>query len=274
MPTQTSKTSNVYFPDGCLVEVDTGSGYFDLGATNSAVTNTLTWTENRVSTANAGDLAIQIRDMKMEGGFTLINIDPEGVEKLGGGLFDRVTTTGSVDPEDQVQDDPAVETVYDLVLLDSSGNNLRTSTKPTITSVTGATSGALVEGTDYEIGANAASVSGWSILYFTGAITGSEDVTIVYPSQTVITSEIMYMGSSTTTLTAYSMRLTHTDDNSLIRRLELFSVDTGSGGIQFNFKGANEDGVEEMPITYVAKIDSTLTDGRQLAAWTIDNGAS
>jgi hypothetical protein len=122
-------------------------------------------------------------------------------------------------------------------------------------------------------------VSGYSIRYENGAITGSENVTIVYPSQSVITQEIIYMGSTTELLTAYAMRLTHTDDNSKIRRLELFSVDTGSGGIQFNFKGANEDGIEEMPISYVAKVSSTavdgstLADGRQLAAWTIDDGA-
>jgi hypothetical protein len=55
--------------------------------------------------------------------------------------------------------------------------------------------------------------------------------------------------------------------------LELFSVDTGSGGIQFNFKGANADGTEEMPISYMAKIDTSRTNGRQLAAWTIETGA-
>lgn len=273
MPTQTTKTQNVYFPDGCLVEVDDGTGYFDLGATNSAVTNSLEWTENRVSTANAGDLQIQVRQMTMSGSFTLINLDPEGVEKLGGGLFTLETTTGSVTPEDQVQDDPQTGVLVDLVMLDSSGNNLRTSSSPSLTSVTGASSGALSVGTDYEVIENSASVSGWSIFYESGSITGSEDVTIDYASNTVITQEIIYMGSSTELLTAYSMRLTHTDDNGKIRRLELFSVDTGSGGIQFNFKGANEDGVEEMPISYVAKIDNTLTDGRQLAAWTIDDGA-
>jgi len=269
----------VYFPDGCEVEVDTGSGYFDLGATNSSVTNTLEWTENRVDSANAGPLRVQVRDMKMTGAFVLINLDPEGVEKLGGGMFTRETTSGSVTPEDQVQSDPADEVLVDLVLLDSSGNNLRPSASPTITSVTAASSGVLTVNTDYDVVPNSSSASGYSIRYESGAVSGSEDVTIVYPSQNCLSQTIVYMGSTTELLTAYAMRLTHTDDNGKIRRLELFSVDTGSGGIQFNFKGSNEDGVEEMPISYIAKVSSSavngsaLTDGRQLAAWTIDDGA-
>lgn len=279
MPIQTTKTSNVYYPDGCEVEVDTGSGYFDLGATNSAVTNTLEWTENRVDSANAGPLRVQVRDMKMTGSFTLINLDPEGVEKMGGGIFTKVDTSGSVAPEDQVQASPADEVLNNLIMLDSSGNNLRPAAAPSVTSVTGGTSGALTVNTDYDIIVNSASPSGYSIRYESGAVTGSEDVTIVYPSQSMVSQSTVYMGSTTETLTAYAMRLTHTDDNGKIRRLELFSVDTGSGGIQFNFKGSNEDGVEEMPISYIAKVSSsavdgsTLADGRQLAAWTIDAGA-
>jgi hypothetical protein len=273
MPAQTTKTSNVFFPDGCLVEVDDGDGYFDLGAINSAVTNTLEWTENRIESANAGTLQVQIRNMQMTGGFTLINLDPEGVEKLGGGMFERVETTGAVTPENQTQTSPQVLVLNHLILLDDEGNNLRPEAAPTVTSVTGGTAGALTVNTDYDIIADNTSPSGYSIRYESGAINGSENVVIIYPSQTMLTSQVMYVGKSTDNLTAYSMRFTHTDDNSKIRRLELFSVDTGSGGIQFNFKGANEDGVEEMPITYIAKLDTSLTSGRQLAAWTIETGA-
>jgi hypothetical protein len=74
-------------------------------------------------------------------------------------------------------------------------------------------------------------------------------------------------------MAAYKMKFTHTDSASKTRVLELFSVESGSGAFQFNFKGAAEDGVEEMPLTYSAKIDTSLTDGRQLFAWSIDTGA-
>jgi len=273
MPTQTTVKSFIAIPDGCKVQVDDGSGYADLGAVNSAVNNTLEYDVNKVDSANAGVVINSIRNMRVTGSFDLINLDPELVESLGGGIFERVATTGAVDPEDQVQTAPQVATAYDLILLDSSSNNLKPSSTVAITSVTGSVAGALVADTDYVVSVNANSVSGYSITYVSGAISGSENVTIVYPSQTMTTSQVMYMGTSTTSLTTYAIKFTHTDDNALVRELELFSATTSSGGFMFNFKGANEDGIETMTVQYEATIDSTLTDGRQLAAWTYDTGA-
>ena len=70
------------------------------------------------------------------------------------------------------------------------------------------------------------------------------------------------------------MQITHTDDNGKIRRLSLPSVNPSTGGFQFNFKGANEDGVEEMPLTFTAKLDTSLVSGRQLMEWVIEDGAA
>lgn len=279
MPVQTTKTQNVYYPDGCKVEVDTGSGYFDLGATNSSVTNTLSWQENRVETANAGPLSVQIRQMQMEGSFTLVNLDPEGVEKLGGGMFTRVATSGT----ESSLDNQAIAAGWTdmgrnaMLFIDSvDATAYQASAAPTITSVTGATAGVLAADDDYFVIADTSASSGYSIQLNTNGTAGlvtTEIVTIVYTSVSAVSSEVVYMGKSTDILSAYSMRLTHTDDNSKVRRLELFSVDTGAGGIAFNFKGSNEDGIEEMPISYIAKLDSSRTSGQQLAAWTIDTDA-
>jgi hypothetical protein len=275
MPFQTTKTANVVFKDSAKVEVDPqdGSGYFDLGSITGDITNTLEWEENRVDSANAGPYKIQIRNQRMNGSFTLDNLDPEGIEKIGAGIFERASVSGAVDPADQVQTTPSVESVVELLLIDSTGNNLRPAAKPTITSVTGATTGALVEGTDYELAADESSASGWSIVYLTGSITGTEDVTIVYPSQSVVSSQTIYMGESTVQLSAYKMRFTHTDDNSKIRRLELFSTDPTSGGFNFNFGDPASDGVENMVVNFTAKADTALVSGRQLAAWTFETGA-
>jgi hypothetical protein len=59
-----------------------------------------------------------------------------------------------------------------------------------------------------------------------------------------------------------------------VRQLELFSVYTKSGGIQFNFKPVSDEGIEEMPITFNAKLDTTRTDGEQLMEWTVNTGAA
>ena len=274
MPAQTTLVDYIAIPDGCAVEVDAdGGGYDDLGATSGDVTATLEYDVNKVESANAGVVKNSIRNMRITGAFELMNLNPELVEKLGGGMFTRTSATGSVDPDDQVMTTPAVSTLYDLQLISSAGVNLRPASAPTITSVTASSSGVLADGTGYEVVADPSSVSGYSIIFITGAITGSENVTIVYPSQAVNSSQTLAMGKTTDVLTSYKMRLTHTDDNSKIRRLELFSVNSQSGGFQFNFKGATSDGAETMPVTFEATLDTSLTNGAQLAEWTYEAGA-
>jgi len=273
MPVQTTVKDFIAIPDGCKVEVNTGSGYTDLGATTGDVTNTLEYDVNKVESANAGTVKVSMRNQRITGGLELMNLNPELVELLGGGMFTRTIVTGAVTPEVQVQTSPAAEVLVEIVMLDSSGNNLRPTAAPAITTVTGGSSGVLTVNVDYDVVADDGSVSGYSIRYESGAITGTEDVTIVYPSQTMNTTQTLKMGKTTDTLTAYAMKFTHTDDNSKIRSLELFSVDTQSGGIQFNFKGATSDGAEVMPITYEAKLDTTRSSGDQLAQWVYETGA-
>ena len=294
MPVQTTKTSNIYFPDGCVVAVkaDGEASYTDVGAINSAVTATLNWTENQIETANSGKTQKQIKEMVIEGGFTLINLEPEGVERMGGGVFTKVESAGSevsaADITDQVIPVNWEDNVkYELEMYDSSaGVSLNMSTKPTLSAVTldpGTADEVLAEigadaAGDYMIVADPGTYSGWSIIFNSlGMGTGTpktKTIQIEYGDNTPVESTTIYAGSSTATLTAYAMQITHTDSNDKIRRLELYSVDANSGGFQFNFKGANEDGLEEMPLTYTARIDTSLTDGRQLFAWTIENGAA
>ena len=287
MPVQTTHTEYMYFPDGAKVEIMAAGdvSYTDLGAINSAVTATLNWTENQIETANAGKTIKQIKEMQIEGGFTLINLNPLGVEKLGGGLFTKVDTAGTATtdiPNQVIAANWNDNVKYELIMLTSSSDStkLRTTAKPTLTSVTlDATSPeTLTENNDYVIVADTGSYSGWSIQFISANMsTGTpkaNTITIDYGSNTPVAKTTLYAGSSTELLTAYAMKITHTDDNSLTRTLELYSVDPNSGGFQFNFKGANEDGLEEMPLTYIAKIDSSKTSGRQLMAFSVDNGAA
>ena len=260
MPTQTTKTSNIYFPDGAVVAIKASgeATYTDVGAINSAVTATLNWTENRIETANAGKTAKQIKEMQIEGGFTLINLEPEGIERMGGGVFTRVESAGTevvaADITDQVIPINWDDNVkYELTMYDSSaGVSMKMSTKPTLSGVTldpGTANEVLAEigadaAGDYMIVADPGTYSGWSIIFNSlGMTTGTpktKTILIEYGANTPVASETIYAGASTATLTAYAMQITHTDDNDRIRRLELFSVDANSGGFQFNFKGANE----------------------------------
>jgi len=272
MPVQTNKKANVYFPDGAKVQVKTAQDteWFDVGAINSAVTATLNWTESTVETANAGQLDTKVSKMEIAGGFTLINLDPEGVQKLGGGVFTVETTTGTAisTPANQVLANPNKGLAYPLTLADSNGKEYKFSTTPVITSVT-AGSTALTVDEDYTVVAQ----NGGYAIVFTAAHT-TADVTIVYGSNTPIARTVMYSGSSTIVLAPYAMKIVHTDDNGKERSLELFAVYSNSGGFQFNFKGANEDGVEEMPLTFTARLDTSLVNGKQLMAWGVDYNAA
>lgn len=292
MPIQSNKL-NVFFPDGALVGVKAfgDSSFTDVGAINSAVTATLNWTENQIETANAGKTAKQIKEMTIEGGFTLINLEPDAVEKMGGGLFTKTTTAGTAVTTIPNQVIPAGwndNIKYELVMLTSSSDStkLKMATKPVFTSITldvGGSPEVLAEvgagaGGDYMIVADNASSSGWSILFNSAGMSSgtpkTKAITIVYGTNTPVATTTLHAGASTAILRSYAMQITHTDDAGKIRRLELYSVDPNSGGFQFNFKGANEEGLEEMPLTFMAKLDTSKTSGRQLMAWTIETGAA
>jgi len=285
MPVQTTKTSNIYFPDGAKVEILPAGevSWFDVGAINSAVTATLNWTENQVETANAGKTIKQIKEMTIEGGFTLINLDLDGIQKMGGGLFTKsVTLAAAVTtvPDQVIPVGWDDKIVYPLEILTSSTNNqkLKVAT-PVITSVkvNRTVPETLVLNTNYFLVKDSSSYSGWSITFLSSAMAADAKdfaITVDYGTNTPVASTTIYAGTSTALLSAYAMRITHTDDNAKRRMLELFSVDSNSGGFNFSFKGANEDGLEEMPLTFMAKVDSSKTDGRQLMAFTVDEGAA
>lgn len=272
MPVQTTKTGYVAFPDGGKVSVkESGGTWFDIGAINSPINFTLNYTENEVVTANAGKLAKQISDMLIEGSLTLINLEPEAIEKMGAGMFERVATAGTTvadaDITDQVIDGYTAGVPVPLnPVITASGHSFRFSTTPVLTSVSGDVTGALTEGTHYLLVKDSTSSSGWSILFQTVGTT--EEITVDFGDNDPLASETIYAGTSTLVLTAYALKVEHTDSDAEVdRSFEIYSAEPTSGGFQFNFKGANEDGVEEMPLTFQGKLDTSLTDGRQLFAY-------
>ena len=287
MPVQTTK-KNFLFPDGCQVLVkETGAGsYTDIGAINSSVTSSLTFDENQIETANCGTTEKQINNMKIEGGFTLINWDLDAIEKLSGGVVSRVVTAAAA-TTDIPDQDIAVgwddNILYDLVAYTSSSDSteLHLSAKPTLTSVTldpDGTPEVLVEDTEYYIVANPNSTSGYSIGFISANMsTGSPKtykITVDYGSNTPVASETLNAGASTVILNPVALRFKHTDENGLIRQMDLHSVDPNSGFLQINFKGANEDGLEEIPLTFQARLDPNLTSGQQLFSFLLETGAN
>lgn len=175
---QTSKTDYITFPAGARVEIKrpTDSDYFDVGAILNSVNATLNWTESFSEGGTPGITVRKIKDMTIDGSFTLVNLDPNSIHRMSGGIFERTSTTRS---------------------------------------------------------------------------------------------EALYAGQTLFTLTAFAMRITQDLETDGIRQLELLSVNPTSGGFQFNFKGANEEGLDEINLTYTGQINTIGESGRQALAWTI-----
>jgi hypothetical protein len=291
MPVQTT-SGTIYFPDGCKVSVDmnrTGS-YVDIGATLGTAKAALQWKENQVQTANFGKTQMQIKDMTIDGGFTLVNLVASAIASIGGGMFTTATTAGTAVttiPTITIPANWSDNTKYQLTFKTSSTDAtiLKLPTKPVITSVqldpTG-TPETLTEigagtGGDYMIIQDGEAPSGWSIAFnSTGMVKGSPktfSILITPGTNTPTARTTIYAGSSTVILNPFAIKFEHTDSNSKTRTVVIPAANPKSGGFNFNFKGADEDGIEQMDITFTGIIDTTQVDGRQLISWGIDTGA-
>jgi hypothetical protein len=274
MPTQTTKKGYLSYPDGGKVSVKkTAAGpWLDVGAIIGSLNFTLNYTENQTQLANAGKTDRQIRDMVIAGGFTLVNTDPEVLEYLSGGMFTIDTQTGSLvsSIEDQViaDGDAVNKQPVPLHLVETGANPLKLSAEPTITSVTGSVDSALAENDDYTIIKDLNSSSGYSIVFNTAGTTLStmaQDFTIVYASATPIAGDTLHAGTSTLIQNAYGLKIEHRNSDAVIdNSFEVYAANTDSGGFVFGYKGADEDGLNEMPISFTGDLDTTRADGKQL----------
>jgi hypothetical protein len=286
MPAQTTHKEFVSWPDGCKLSVDAGSGYNDLGSVNGSVEAVLEWKENRKMSANAGAYKTQIKDMTINGKFTWTNLNPDRLTDLGGGMFKKSSTTGAPVATIPAQSIPVGwgdNVPIELVMKTSSSvaTLLRMgATKPIITSVT-LNAGApetLDENIDYVIVVDSGAVSGWAIQFiFDNMETVSPklySISIVYGTNTPIARTSISIGSSSEVLTAYKLKFEHTDDNALVRGIEIYAANPKSGGFNFSFKGADEDGEEEMTVSFTGELDVTRTTKEQLMTWYIDTSAA
>jgi len=286
MPVQTT-AKNFLFPDGCQVYIkESGAAtYTDCGAIISTVSNSLTYDTNQVETSNAGTTDQQINNMKIEGGFTLVNWDLSVLTKLSGELFTLTNTAAIANtdaPDQTIAANWEDNVLYDLVLETSATDDteLKLDSAPVFTDIVlnHGTPETLVEDTDYYIVANSNAASGWSIGFMSANMGSSTPtaftITIDFGSNVPRARATINVGASTATLKASAMRFLHTDEDSKTYQLDLYSVDSQSGAFQINFKGANEDGLQELPITFKAKLDSSRTSGQQLMTFLIDTGAA
>jgi hypothetical protein len=285
MPIQTTIKGFIKYKDGAKVEIlKSGGSWTDAGAIKGGIALTVDFTEDKQESGNAGVMRKQIKQMKLNGSFNLMNIDPTILEQMGGGLFTQINTaatpitTGSF--TNQVFTGFVANTKIALLpIITATGKVMKFASAPVITSITGTgtgASGALAANNDYTVVVDTSAESGYSVVFNTSGtatVAITETITIVWGTNTPTARTTLTAGTSTKIITPYGLRFTHTDSAGLLRQLTIFSVTTNSGGFVFGFGGADEDGLEEMPISFTGDIDTSLTNEAQLFSYIEDVGA-
>lgn len=279
MPAQTTK-KNVRLADGCLISIKASSSseFLDVGVIQGDYNATLQYDEEEIEFGNGTSIRTK-RNMRMEGSFTLANLDMDVLDELSNGVITRVQTAGSqvlsAAFDTQVIDGFTANVPVELsAVVTATGVPIKFSTAPVITSIFD-DSGTPVELTandDYFVIPSSNAASGYNIMFTnvgTGEISPTAELTITFGNNTPVATETLYSGTTSFTASPYAMRVTHTNSSSVVDyQLDLYNVYTSPGSYNFGLKGADTGGVDTMEISFSTEIDETKTDGRQLFALT------
>lgn len=283
MGIQTTQTGHIKDADGAklLIKASGDGSFTDMGTVLGTISLGFNFEKEETLTANSDIVRSRVRNMTMTGGFNLININPDNIEKVGGGLFTKVTTAGTTVVDANITDQAIVGYTAGVVqglnpVITATGATLKFSAAPVLTSVTASVSGVLAANDDYFIIADSNYSSGYGILFNgsgTATVGTSETITVDFGDNDPVASTDIYAGTTSATLTAVEFKIVHTDSDGLERYMYVPSTALDSG-LPFNFKGADDGGFEEMAVSFTGKLDSSITDGRQLFQWHTDTGAA
>lgn len=277
MPVQTNK-KNVNLADGCKVSVKASESadFLDLGVMEGDCVASLQYDEERKEWANAAP-DVTRSNFRMEGSFTLANLDFDGLSEISNGMIERVVTAATpVTAFDaQVIAGFTANVKQELVaVVTATGEPIRFSAAPDITSIKDDESvqNTLVENDDYFIIADSNAASGYSIMFTdegSNNIDPTANLTITFGTNAPIASETLYCGTSTFEAQPYAMRIQHFNTAGAVDyQLDLYNAYTSPGSYNFGLKGADTGGYDTMEISFSVELDESKTDGRQLFAVT------
>lgn len=274
MPKQTNK-KNVNLADGCRVSVKASESaeFLDLGVMEGDYVATLQYDEERKEWANAAP-DITRSNFRMEGSFTLANLEFTGLEEISNGMITRTATTGTqvTTFDDQVIDGFTPNVPVELVAtVTATGKPIKFSAAPTIASIVDdvdPSPNTLLPNDDYYIVPDVNAASGYSIMFTdegTGTISTTAELTIEFGTNTPIASETLNCGTSSFEAKPYAMRIQHFNSaGAADYSLDLYNVYTSPGSYNFGLKGADTGGYDTMEISFSVELDETKTDGAQL----------
>ena len=272
MPVQTNK-KNVNLADGCRVSVKASESaqFLDLGVMEGDYVATLQYDEERKEWANAAP-DITRSNFRMEGSFTLANLEFTGLEEISNGMIKRTATAGTPVTvfDNQVVDGFTPNVPVELVAtVTATGKPIKFSAAPAITSIVDdGDPTTLTADDDYFVIPDANAASGYSIMFTdegTGAIATTAGLTIEFGTNTPVTSETLTCGTSSFEAKPYAMRIQHFNSADVADyTLDLYNVYTSPGSYNFGLKGADTGGYDTMEISFSVELDETKTDGAQL----------
>lgn len=277
MPVQTNK-KNVNLADGCRVSVKASESadFLDLGVMEGDCVASLQYDEERKEWANAAP-DVTRSNFRMEGSFTLANLDFNGLAEISNDMIERVVTAATpvTTFDDQVIAGFTANVKQELVaVVTATGEPIRFSAAPVITSIVDdeTVPNTLIANDDYFVVADSNAASGYSIMFSdvgTGTIDPTANLTITFGTNAPIASETLYCGTSTFEAQPYAMRIQHFNTAGAVDyQLDLYNVYTSPGSYNFGLKGADTGGYDTMEISFSVELDESKTDGRQLFAVT------
>ena len=273
MPVQTTK-KNVNLADGCRVSVKASESaeFLDLGVMEGDYVATLQYDEERKEWANAAP-DITRSNFRMEGSFTLANLEFAGLKEISNGMITRTETPGTPVTafDDQVIDGFTPNVPVELVAtVAATGTPIKFSAAPVIASIVddASTQNTLNQDDDYFVIPDANAASGYSIMFTddgTNEILPTAELTIKFGINTPIASETLTCGTSSFEAQPYAMRVQHFNSaGAADYTLDLYNVYTSPGSYNFGLKGADTGGYDTMEISFSVELDETKTDGSQL----------
>ncbi len=275
MPVQTTK-KNVRLADGSRVSVKASesAAFIVLGVMAGDYVATLQYDEERKEWANAAP-DINRSNMRMEGSFTLANLDFDGLAEISNDMITRTVTPGTVVLsaafDKQVIDGFTPNVPVELsAVVTATGLPIKFSAAPEIASIVddAGVPNTLTADDDYFVIADSNAASGYKIMFTdegTGAIDTTAKLTITFDDNTPIASETLTAGTSSFEAKPYAMRVQHLNSSGAVDyQLDLYNVYTSPGSYNFGLKGADTGGYDTMEISFSVELDETKTDGAQL----------
>ena len=264
MPNQTIKT-DYFYPDGLRMEASTdgGSSWLDIGVLAAGVSFTFNFDKVTLEPGNAAKPVSRAKNMSVAIEPSAIwSWDIDNLVAMGGGLFVKESVAAA--PVIGGTQNVVAGYTYDKGI-ELTGQNA-SGAIPTSIVVTQDPSGTpvvLTLNTDYQI----LLVNGqWNIFIKSGA-TGNNTLAFeVVSDYTPAASEAITCGTSSKEIARFQLRFRHYTDVALTTHdfeFYVYNADMNAG-MQFNKKGVNEDGVDEIVAGFTGEIDDTRADNDQL----------